>query len=557
MLKSQQLLQRPTGSLKCALFKSMGYTDKDLRKPLVAIVNSWNEVCPGHINLNKVAQAVKKGIIRGGGTPMEFGLIAPCDGIAQGHRGMKYILPSRDLIAADIEMMIEAHPFDAMVLLGSCDKIVPGMLMAAGLLDIPSILVNGGPMMAGSYDLKLKPYQGAIDGMAVQEALPLVEEGEMTLSEYYQLEEASCPGEGSCAMLGTANSMCCAAEALGMSLPGSSMIPAVAKERLYVAQESGERVMDLLEKGITPKSIMTRESIMNAIRLNAAIGGSTNLALHFPAIAKYTDVHLTLEDFDEWSRSTPYIASMMPSSPYSVVDFHYAGGVHAVLKELQPLLYLEGMTVAGKTLKENLPPFQRKDATIIKTLEAPFLKEGGIALLKGNLAPKGGITKPAAIKEGLRSFTGKARVFDSEEETMAALKRREIKAGAVIVIRYEGPKGGPGMPEMFTPMKLLAGMGLAEEVALITDGRFSGSNNGCFVGHISPEAWEGGPIALVEDGDRIAIHIADRLLEVDLSLEEMKERQEKWKRPAPKITKGFLGLYARYASSATEGAVLK
>lgn len=549
--RSKDILHFPEWALNRSLYKSMGYTDQDLVKPLVAVVNSWNTVVPGHYNLREVSEAVKAGIREAGGTPVEFGTIAACDGIAQGHEGMRYILPTRDLIANDIEMMIQAHRFDGMVLLGSCDKIVPGMLMAAARLDIPSILVNGGPMLPGHFKGK------DTDSSIVQESLGALKAGEMTEAEYLELENCACPGPGSCAMLGTANTMCCLAEAMGMALPGSATIPAVDAGRLRAAQESGRVIVDLIQKGITAGQIITKESLANAVRVSSAIGGSTNVALHLPAIAYEADVEFNLEWFHQLSQETPHIAGIMPATEYDLADFHAAGGVPAVMKEISSLINTDCLTVTGKTVLENVKQVAIKDPRVIKTMDNPFHANGGLAVIRGNLAPNGAVTKPAAISSDLLTFRGPARVFDSEQLAIAAIEAGRIQPGDVVVIRYEGPKGGPGMPEMFKPMKLLVGLGLAKKVALVTDGRFSGSNNGCFVGHISPEAMEGGPLALVQEGDLVDIDIPNRQLNVDLSPEELAKRKENWQAPAPRVTKGYLALYARITESADKGAIIK
>ncbi|MEG6520739.1 dihydroxy-acid dehydratase [Desulfotomaculum sp. 1211_IL3151] len=549
--RSKEILHFPDWALNRSLYKSMGYTDEDLDKPLVAVVNSWNNVVPGHYNLREVSEAVKAGIRAAGGTPVEFGTIAACDGIAQGHEGMRYILPTRDLIANDIEMMIQAHRFDGMVLLGSCDKIVPGMLMAAARLDIPAIFVNGGPMLPGHFQGK------DTDSSIVQESLGTLKAGEMTMAEYKELENCACPGPGSCAMLGTANTMCCLAEAMGMALPGSSTIPAVDASRFRAAQQSGRVIVDLIKRGITTGQIITKESLANAVRVSSAIGGSTNVALHIPAIAYEAKVDYDLEWFHELSQGTPHIAGIMPATEYDLADFHVAGGVPAVMKELASVLNTNCLTVTGKTVLENVQTAVIKDSRVIKTMTEPFHQNGGLAVIKGNLAPNGAVTKPAAIASELLKFCGSARVFDSEQLAIEAIEAGKIQPGDVVVIRYEGPKGGPGMPEMFKPMKLLVGMGLAKKVALITDGRFSGSNNGCFVGHISPEAMEGGPLALVQEGDSIDIDIPNRLLNIKVSPAELAARQEKWQAPAPRVTRGYLALYARITESADKGAIIK
>jgi dihydroxy-acid dehydratase len=550
--RSKEILKRPEYSMQRALYKSMGYSDYDLEQPLIGIANSWNRVVPGHYNLNLVSDYAKQGIRQVGGTPVEFGVIAACDGIAEGHEGMHYILPTRDLIANDIEMMIEAHRLDAVLLLGSCDKIVPGMLMAAARLDIPAILVVGGPMEGGcEFDNR------AADATSLAEALGMLKAGKIDEEALHKLENCAAPTCGSCSFLGTANTMCCVAEAMGMCLPGSATIPATHADRLRAAQESGRQIVELVKKGVTARRFITNKGIENAIRVSAAIGGSTNVALHIPAIGYEADCEVTMDLLEELCRSTPHIAKMNPAAASNVPDFHQAGGVPAVMREILPLLHGDAFTVTGKTVAENVADARIRDSGIIKTMANPWSKGGGLAVLSGNLAPHTAITKPAAIAPEMHKFTGKAQCFNSEEAANQAILADEVRAGDVVVIRYEGPKGGPGMREMFKAMKLIYGKGLALKTALVTDGRFSGTNNGCFVGHISPEAAEGGPIAIVEDGDLITIDIRKRSLHLHNSDEEIKARLARWHRPEPKIKKGYLALYARLAESAAKGAIIR
>jgi dihydroxy-acid dehydratase len=550
--RSKDVLERPEWSMQRALYKSMGYSDYDLERPLIGVANSWNRIVPGHYNLNLVSDYVKQGIRQAGGTPIEFGVIAACDGLAQGHDGMHYILPTRDLIANDIEMMIEAHRLDAVVLLGSCDKIVPGMLMAAARLDIPAIMVVGGPMEGGcEFD------QRAADITSVTEGLGMLKASKIDESTYLSLEDCAGPTCGSCSFLGTANTMCCVAEAMGMCLPGSATIPATHAERLRAAQESGRKIVELLRNGITARAIINKKGIENAIRVSTAIGGSTNVALHIPAIGYEADCEVSMDLFEELCRSTPHIAKMNPAAASNVPDFHHAGGVPAVMKEILPILHGDAMTVTGKTVAENVAGAQIHDSGIIRTMANPWSQGGGLAILRGNLAPNTAITKPAAIVPEMQKFVGKARCFDSEEAANQAILDSKVQAGEVVVIRYEGPKGGPGMREMYTAMKLLYGQGLALKTAVVTDGRFSGTNNGCFVGHISPEAAEGGPIAVVKDGDMITVDIPNRSLHLHVSDEEIKARLAKWQRPEPKFRKGYLALYARLAESADKGAIIR
>jgi dihydroxy-acid dehydratase len=550
--RSKDILERPEWSINRALYKSMGYSDYDLDQPLIGIANSWNRVVPGHYNLRQVSEYVQQGIRQAGGTPVEFGVIAACDGIANGHEGMHYILPTRDLIANDVEMMIEAHRLDGVVLLASCDKIVPGMLMAAGRLDIPAIMVVGGPMEGGcEFDGR------ASDLTSMTEGLGMLKSGKIDEVTYRNLEDRAAPTCGSCSFLGTANTMCCVAEAMGLCLPGSSTIPATHAERFRSAQESGRQMVALVKQGITACQIINQQGIENAIRVNAAIGGSTNAALHIPAIGYEADCEITMDLFEELSRSTPHIAKMNPAAPPNVPDFHDAGGVPAVMKEILEQLHGEALTVTGKTVAENVADAKTPDRDIIRTLADPWSKEGGVAILRGNLALNTAITKPAAIVPEMHKFEGKARCFDSEEAANQAILDGEVQEGEVVVIRYEGPKGGPGMREMYKAMKLLYGKGLALKTALVTDGRFSGTNNGCFVGHISPEAAEGGSLAIVEDGDLITIDIPDRNLHLHVSDEEIKGRLSRWQRPEPKFKKGYLALYARLAESADKGAIIR
>jgi dihydroxy-acid dehydratase len=549
--RSKAVLQRPEFSLHRALYKSMGYSDYDLERPLIGIANSWNRVVPGHYNLNLVSEYVKQGIFQAGGTPVEFGVMAPCDGTAQGHIGMHYILPSRDLIANDVEMMVQAHQLDAVVLLCSCDKIVPGMLMAAARLDVPAIVVVGGPMEGGcTFDDR------PADATSLTEGLGMLMAGKIDEAQYHQLEDCATPTCGSCSFLGTANTMCCIAEALGMSLPGSATIPATHAARLRSAQAAGRQIVALTEQGITARMIINQKGIENAVRLATAIGGSTNMALHIPAIAYEADIELSMDDFEALARSTPHIAKMNPAAPLNVPDFHAAGGVPAVMKELLPLLHGDALTVSGKTVTENVAGAVTRDPRIIKPFDAPW-GIGGVAVLRGNLAPNTAITKPAAIKPDMHTFTGKARCFDSEEAANHAILDGKVQPGEVVVIRYEGPKGGPGMREMYIAMKLLYGRGLALTTAVVTDGRFSGTNNGCFVGHVSPEAAEGGPLAVVEDGDTITIDIPNRGLHLHVTDEEITARLAKWQRPEPKIKRGYLALYSRLAESADKGAIIR
>ena len=550
--RSQDVLRRPEWSSQRALLKSMGYSDYDLERPLIGIANSWNRIVPGHYNLDRVSEYVKQGVFQAGGTPVEFGVIGACDGFAQGHEGMHYILPTRDLIANSIEMMVGAHHLDAIVLLGSCDKIVPGMLMAAARLDIPAILVVGGPMEGGcEFDDR------AADVSSLTEGLGMLAAGRIDEGTYYKLEDCAAPTCGSCSFLGTANTMCCVAEAMGMCLPGSATIPATHADRLRAAQTSGRQIVELLRNGVTARAIINEKGIENGIRVSTAIGGSTNVALHVPAIGYEADCEISMDRLEDLSRSTPHIAKMNPAAAPNVPDFHRAGGVPAVMREILPLLCGDAMTVTGGTVAENVAHAETRDDGVIRTMADPWSAEGGLAILRGNLAPDSAVTRPAAIVPEMHTFTGRARCFDRAEAADQAILDGGIEAGDVVVIRYEGPKGGPGMREMYMASKLLYGRGLALETALVTDGRFSGTNSGCFVGHVSPEAAEGGPIAIVKDGDTITIDIPNRTLHLHVPDEEIKARLVNWRRPEPKFKKGYLALYARLAESADKGAIIK
>jgi dihydroxy-acid dehydratase len=550
--RSKDILKRPRWSKVRALFKSMGYSDYDLERPLIGVANSWNNIVPGHFNLRQVSEKVKQGISQAGGTPVEFGVPACCDGVANGHEGMRYILPSRDLIANSVEVMVQAHRLDAVVLLGSCDKIVPGMLMAAARLDLPAIFLNGGPSEGGCM------FDGrSADITSLNEALGMLSAGSISEEEFFALEEKVMPTCGSCSFLGTANSMGCVAEALGMSLPKSATIPATHAARLRVAQEAGRRIVDMVHEGLNSRRIINRASIENALRLSAALGGSTNVALHVPAIAYEAGAPVSMDELDGLFSSTPHVAKVYPAAPANVPDFHAAGGVPAVLKEILPLLHGDALTVTGKSVGENLADTPDGDRAIIRTLAEPWSKSGGLAVLRGNLAPDTAVTKPGAIDPSMQEFKGRARCFDREEDANQAILDGVIQEGEVLVIRYEGPKGGPGMREMATAMKLLRGRGLALKTALVTDGRFSGTNNGCFVGHVSPEAIEGGTIALVKDGDEISINIPQRSLTLEVAEQELEKRRAAWQKPAPRVTSGYLALYSQLAASAAHGAVLK
>lgn len=555
--RSSEILSKLVFTENRALYKSMGFSDEDLKGPLIGIANSWNELVPGHYNLRNLAEFVKKGIYRAGGMAVEFGVIGACDAQACGHIGMKYILPTRDLIACDIEAMVEAHRLDGIVMLGSCDKIVPGMLMAAARVGIPAILVVGGPMAGGI------PFDGRkSDSTSVSEAVGMLSAGRITKETFAMLEDNAAPSCGSCSYYGTANSMCCAAEAMGMSLPASSLIPATSSARSRAAEETGKRIVGLVREGITAHDIITKDSLENSAKIMVATGGSTNCFMHLSAIGNEIGVspEAMIEIYERASEKIPSIAMVNPASEYDMEDFYRAGGIPQVMKEIVDDMDLSCMTVTGKNLGENLDnrsnPFG-VDRRVIRTKEDPFCKSGGLAMMRGNLAPGTGITKPIAMDPSMYHFSGPARVFECEEDANQAILDGKIKEGDVLVIRYEGPKGGPGMREMYFAMKLLYGRGLSKKAAIITDGRFSGTNNGCFVGHISPEAAEGGPIAAVRDGDVITIDVENKRLDVDLSPKEIEARLKDRKRPPHKEMKGVLGIYAKLAASAAAGGMMK
>jgi len=526
-----------------ALLKALGLTDKDIAKPFIGVANSYTNIVPGHIHLNLIAAAVKDGVIAAGGTPFEFNTIAVCDGIAMGHEGMRYSLPSRELIADSVEVMAQAHRLDGLVLVTNCDKITPGMLMAAARLDVPAIAVTGGPMASGWLDGRKIGYSSVPEGLGQHFA------GKMSREYLNKLENAACPGCGSCNGMFTANTMACVTEALGMSLPYCATSLANSTLKLRIAKETGEQIVKLVCENITPSTILKKEAFQNAIAVDMALGGSTNTVLHVSAIARELGVNLPLRMFDEIGRCVPHLCSMIPSGPYAMEDLHAAGGIPAVMKELSPLLNLNMLSVTGKLVSENIADAEVVDANVIRPLTNPVHKEGGIAILTGNLAPKGSVVKTAAVSPNMLKHSGPAKVFDSEIEAVASIRKSEIQSGDVVIIRYEGPKGGPGMPEMLIPTATIAGMGLSESVALITDGRFSGATRGPCIGHVAPEAAEAGPIAIIKSGDLITIDIPNRVLKVNLTEQEIKKRLEAWKPKPPRITKGYL---ARYSPTPTE-----
>ncbi|MBN1828702.1 MAG: dihydroxy-acid dehydratase [Deltaproteobacteria bacterium] len=536
-----------------SLFKAMGYTDEELNRPLVGVVNSVNEIIPGHIHLKTIAEDVKAGIRMAGGTPVEFPAIGVCDGIAMGHIGMKYSLASREIIADSIEIMAMAHPFDGLVLIPNCDKIVPGMLMAALRLNIPSIFISGGPMMAGSLDGK------TVDLITVFEGVGKVKAGALEAEELKSLEDSACPGCGSCSGMYTANSMNCVTEALGLGLPGNGTIPAVDAARRRLAKSAGVRIMDLIEKNILPRDIATISAFKNAIAVDMALGCSTNTVLHIPAIAREAGIIIDLDLFNQISASTPNLCRLSPAGHHHLEDLGAAGGVHAVMAEIAKLGVLadDVITATGKTLKENLAGVSVKNRDVIRSIEAPYNLEGGIAILRGNLAPDGAVVKQSAVAPNMMVNKGKARVFETEEEAIAPILSGAIKPGDIVVIRYEGPKGGPGMREMLAPTSAIAGMGLDTTVALLTDGRFSGGTRGAAIGHISPEAAEGGPIGLIREGDIISIDIPGKKLDLMVDAAELERRRQEWRPKAPSITTGYLARYASMVTSASTGAVFR
>ncbi|MCU6763380.1 Dihydroxy-acid dehydratase [uncultured Roseburia sp.] len=536
-----------------SLFNALGFTKEELERPLVGIVSSYNEIVPGHMNIDKIVDAVKMGVAMAGGTPIVFPAIAVCDGIAMGHTGMKYSLVTRDLIADSTECMALAHQFDALVMVPNCDKNVPGLLMAAARLNIPTVFVSGGPMLAG----KVKGKKRSLSSMF--EAVGSYAAGTMSEDEVLEYENKVCPTCGSCSGMYTANSMNCLTEAIGMGLQGNGTIPAVYSERLKLAKHAGMKVMELLEKNIRPRDIMNEKAFMNALTIDMALGCSTNSMLHLPAIAHEAGVEINLDIANELSAKTPNLCHLAPAGPTYMEDLNEAGGVYAVMNELDKLglLYTDLITATGKTIAENIKGCENKNPEVIRPIDNPYSKTGGIAVLKGNIAPDSAVVKRSAVVEEMMVHQGPARVFDCEEDAIAAIKGGKIVAGDVVVIRYEGPKGGPGMREMLNPTSAIAGMGLGSSVALITDGRFSGASRGASIGHVSPEAAVGGPIALIEEGDIIKINIPENTLNVDVSDEEMEARRAKWEPREPKITTGYLARYASLVTSGNTGAILR
>lgn len=550
-MRSDIVKKGSTRAAHRALFHAMGYTDEDLQKPLIGVVNAFNEIIPGHIHLRQIAEAVKLGIAAAGGTPIEFPAIGICDGIAMGHGGMRYPLASRELICDSIEAVTNGHAFDGLVMIPNCDKIVPGMLMAAGRVNIPTVVVSGGPMLAGRYEGQ------DISVSTVFEAAGKFESGQITKDELHHMENSACPGCGSCSGLFTANTMNCMTEVLGLGLPGNGTVPAAYfGARRMLAKQAGSVILDMVKKDIKPRDIMTREAFENAIAVDMAIGGSTNTVLHLPAIAHEAGVELPLSLFDEISKKAAYITKLSPGGTYHMQDLGEAGGISAVMKELTKLdlIHTDAVTVTG-TVGERIAGAKITRPEVIHTVENAYMNKGGIAILTGNLAPDGSVVKESAVDPELSVYEGTAKCYDSEEAAIEAIIGGEIKEGHVVVIRYEGPKGGPGMREMLNPTAVITGMGL--KVALLTDGRFSGASRGACIGHISPEAMEGGPIALIKDGDKISINIPERKLDLCVPDEELAARKAVWKQPEPKVKTGYLSRYARLVTSANTGAVMK
>ncbi|UCB51482.1 MAG: dihydroxy-acid dehydratase [Deltaproteobacteria bacterium] len=535
-----------------ALFKSMNFDDEDLNRPFVALANSWNEFVPGHYHLRKLAEAVKIGIWQAGGMPVEFNHIAPCDGLADGTVGMHWILPARDIMAASIEMMVQSQRVDGVVALSTCDKIVPAQLMALARINLPAIMVTGGAMLSGRY-------QGEkVQAQHINEMYPLWKKGKMTDAQFKQIEDNVCPTCGACCTMGTANTMCCMTEAIGMSLPGNGTEIGVNASLYRLAKAAGRKIMALIEKEVRPRDIMTEASMENAMLVHSAIGGSTNAVIHVPAILHELGTEIPLSHWNQISQKAPHLVNITAGSPYTMEDFGQAGGVQAVMNELKSILNLEVLTCTGRSLRENLESGKNLAPEVIRALDDPIYQEGAIAILKGNLAPNGAVVKQTAVASRMLVHTGSAKVFNSEEEAKAALLSHRISPGDVVVIRYEGPKGGPGMREMYTFQTILCGMGLDTEVALVTDGRFSGWNRGPAIGHVSPEAADGGPLAVVEDGDRVFYHIPKRILEVELSQAEIQERSRNIKAPERKGFGGFLeDVYTKLVDSVDKGAILR
>jgi len=550
-MRSDTIKRGITRSPQRAILKCLGLTDSDFEKPFIAIVNSHSEIVPGHMHLRQLAEHVKQGVRSAGGVPFEFNTIAVCDGLTMGHMGMHYSLPSRELIADSVEVMVQANQFDGMVLITNCDKITPGMLMAAARLNIPTIVVTGGPMLSGRLKGRI------VDVTTIFEAIGEVKAGKLSLDELKMIEDKAFPGCGSCNGMYTANTMACITEALGMSLPGCATALAVSSAKLRIAKESGEKIVELVRKNIKPRDIMTKKAFENAVVVDLALGGSTNTVLHLKAIAKEAGVDLPLSVFDNYGRKVPHLCDMRPAGPHDIQELDDAGGIPALMKELKQFLHSDVLTVTGKTVWENIKDAIVYNREVIRPLRNPIQSEGGLGILYGNLAPKGAVVKLSAVPRKMLRHAGPAKVYDSEEEAVKAILDGKIVGGDVVVIRYEGPKGGPGMREMLSPTATITGMGLAESVALVTDGRFSGASRGLCIGHVSPEAAEGGPIAALKNGDVIEIDLPERRINVKLGEEVIKERLACWKPKPPKICSGYIQRYVCLVGSADEGGVFK
>ena len=550
-MRSGKILDGMENAPNRALLRAAGLGDSDFGRPFIAIANSWNEIVPGHVHLRQLAECAKSGVRQAGGTPLEFNTIAACDGIAIGHAGMRYVLPTRELIADSIESMVQAHLFDAVVLIGSCDKIIPGMLIAAARLNLPSIMITGGPMDPGEYGGR------TLTALDLYGEVERAKRNEISAEDLAVLERHACPGPGSCQGIYTANTMACIAEALGMTMPGSGTTPATSAMRLNIAKQSGVQIMKLLEERITPSSVMTSEAFENAIRVGMAIGGSTNMVLHLPAIARELSVELPIQLFDRLGRTTPYLCDLYPAGSFMMKDLDRAGGVLAVMKTLEPLMHLGAMTVSGDSLGERLNRVKVLDRRVIRPFTDPVRKDGGIVILQGTLAPRSAVARQVTISPKMLRHQGPARVFDDEDEACAAIRQDKITPGDVVVIRYEGPMGGPGMREMLDSLEALRSKGLDSSVALVTDGRFSGATRGPAIGHVCPEAAAGGPIAIVQENDVVEIDIPGRRIDLRVPEDEIRRRLSAWKRRKPKITVGYLARYATMVGAADEGAMLQ
>ncbi|MDO8682694.1 MAG: dihydroxy-acid dehydratase [Armatimonadota bacterium] len=551
-MRSDVIRTGPERAAHRSLFKAMGYTTEEMNRPLIGIANSANEIVPGHIDLDKIAQAVKTGVRIAGGTPVEFGVIGVCDGIAMGHDGMRYSLASRELIADSVEIMARAHAFDALVLIPNCDKIIPGMLMAAARVNIPTIVISGGPMLAGRYNGK------DISVTQMFEAAGALAAGEISADDLAEMEDIACPSCGSCAGMFTANSMNCLTEALGMGLPGNGTIPAVMSARIRLAKYAGMKIMELIERDIKPRDIMTPAAFQNALAVDMALGCSTNTVLHVPAIAYEAGIEINLDELNTISGKTPHLVSLSPGGSHHMQDLDEAGGVHAVMKELADngLLQTDLITVTGKTVGENVSAAKIRRPDVIRSFADPYHKVGGLAILRGSLAPGGAVVKQSAVEPEALKFRGPARVFECEDDAVAAILEKRINKGEVIVIRNEGPRGGPGMREMLTATATVSGLGMGKDIALITDGRFSGATRGAAIGHVSPEAAEGGPIGLIRDGDIINIDIPGRKLDLEVETAELENRRKTWQPREPNVKDGYLLRYSKGVSSAGKGAVV-